>query len=115
MWNVIARSYTIETPSDRLSDSDQFDFATIPLHLSFQKLMEKLQDAVKSGETLMSALARLQMEGKLFGTAQAPDVPLEQRLVLEALLGTNFFEEMGSSGLRPRRSQIGFASVWKKG
>ena len=47
----------------------------------------------------MSALARLQMEGKLFGTAQAPDVPLEQRLVLEALLGTNFFEEMGSSGL----------------
>jgi hypothetical protein len=40
VWNVIARSYTIETPLDRLSDSDQFGFATIPLHLSFQKLME---------------------------------------------------------------------------
>ena len=99
IWNVIARSYTIETPTDRLSESDQFNYATIPLHLSFQKLMERIQDAIKSGETLMTALSRLQMEGKLFGPATAPGIPLEQRLVLEALLGSNFLEEMASGGL----------------
>ncbi len=99
VWNVIARSYTIETPTDRLSESDQFKYATIPLHLSFQKLMERIQDAIKSGETMMSALSRLQMEGKLFGSTQAPAVPLEQRLVLEALFGSNFLEEMASGGL----------------
>jgi hypothetical protein len=99
VWNVIARSHTIETPTDRLSESDQFKYATIPLHLSFQKLMERIQDALKSGETLMSALSRLQMEGNLFGSTQAPGVSLEQRLVLEALLGSNFLEEMASGGL----------------
>ena len=98
-WNAIARSYTIETPSDRLSESDQFNYATIPLHLSFQKLMERIQDAIKSGEPLLSALSRLQMEGSLFGPAQSPGVPLEQRLVLEALLGSNFLEEVATSGL----------------
>ena len=99
VWNVIARSYTIETPSDRLSESDQFKYATIPLHLSFQKLMDRIQEAVKSGETLIGALSRLQMEGKLFGSSPTPGISLEQRLVLEALLGRKFLEEMASGGL----------------
>jgi hypothetical protein len=99
VWNVIARSYTIETPTDRLSESDQFNYATIPLHLSFQKLMEKIQDAIKSGETLMAALSRLQMEGKLFAPGALSGIPLEQRIVLEALLGSNFLEEVASGGL----------------
>ncbi len=99
VWNVIARSYTIETPSDRLSESDQFKYATIPLHLSFQKLMEKIHEAVKSGETLIGALSRLQMEGKLFASSPTSGISLEQRLVLEALLGRKFLEEMASGGL----------------
>jgi hypothetical protein len=99
VWNVIARSYTIETPTDRLSESDQFNYATIPLHISFQKLMERLQEAIRSGEPLMSALSRLQMEGKLFGSGQGLEMPLEQRLVLEALLGSNLLEELASGGL----------------
>jgi hypothetical protein len=99
VWNVIARSYTIETPSDRLSESDQFKYATIPLHLSFQKLMDRIQEAVESGETLIGALSRLQMEGKLFGSSPTPGISLEQRLVLEALLGPKFLEEMSKGGL----------------
>ena len=99
VWNVIARSYTIETPSDRLSESDQFKYATIPLHLSFQKLMDRIQEAINSGETLIGALSRLQMEGKLFGSSPTPGISLEQRLVLEALLGRKFLEEMASGGL----------------
>ena len=101
VWNVIARSHTIETPPDHLSDSDQFDYATIPLHLSFQKLMESIQQTMQSGEKLITALSRLQKEGKLFafGSDAVPGISLEQRMVLEALLGSNFLEELASSGL----------------
>jgi hypothetical protein len=101
VWNVIARSYTIETPKDQLSESDQFDYATIPLHLSFQKLMEGIQHAMRSGETLINALSRLQKEGKLFafGSGDMPGISLEQRIILEALLGSNFIEELASGGL----------------
>jgi hypothetical protein len=100
-WNVIARSFTIETPKDHLSESDQFDYATIPLHLSFQKLMEGIQHAVQSGETLITALSRLQKEGKLFafGSGAIPGISIEQRIILEALLGSNFVEELASGGL----------------
>ena len=101
VWNVIARSHTIETPPDQLSESDQFDYATIPLHLSFQKLMEGIQQAMQSGETLITALSRLQRAGQLFafGSDAVPGVSLEQRIVLEALLGSNFLGELASGGL----------------
>ena len=61
--------------------------------------MDRIQEAVKSGETLIDALSRLQMEGKLFGSSATSAISLEQRLVLEALLGRKFLEEMASGGL----------------
>jgi hypothetical protein len=106
VWNVIARSYTIETPTDRLSESDQFNYATIPLHLSFQKLMEGIQEALRSGETLMNALSRLQMEGKFFGSPASPGLALEQRLLLEALFGTKFLDELASGGLSSQEVEV---------
>ena len=101
VWKVIARSHTIETQPDHLSDSDQFDYATIPLHLSFQKLVESIQQGIQTGETLITALSRLQKEGKpfAFGSDALPGISLEQRIVLEALLGSNFIEELASGGL----------------
>lgn len=97
-WNLIARSVTIQTPPDRLSESESFDYATIPLHLSFQKLMENIQTAIKSGETLIQALARLQKDGKLmaFGQGAAPDFSNDQRVVLEALLGAELMDNLSS-------------------
>ena len=64
VWHVIARSVTIKTPADQMSPSEQFDYATIPLHLSFQKLIEGIQHALKSGDTLITALSRLQKRGQ---------------------------------------------------
>ena len=97
-WNLIARSVTIQTPPDRISDSETFDYATIPLHLSFQKLMENIQTAIKSGETLIQALARLQKDGKLmaFGQGVSPDFSTDQRVVLEALLGKDLIDNLSS-------------------
>jgi hypothetical protein len=98
VWNLIARSVTIQTPPDRISDSENFDYATIPLHLSFQKLMENIQTAIRSGETLIQALARLQKDGKLmaFGQGVTPDFSTDQRVVLEALLGKDLIDNLSS-------------------
>ncbi len=100
-WNVIARSVPIQTPPDRLSNSSQFDYATIPLHLSFQKLMENIQTTLNSGETLIQALSRLQKDGKLFpiGTNALPNLSHDELAVLEALLGKGLLEELSSGGL----------------
>ncbi|HEY5706421.1 MAG TPA: DUF4912 domain-containing protein [Terrimicrobiaceae bacterium] len=101
VWNVIARSHTIETPPDHPSESDRFDYATVPLHLAFQKITETVEHAMQPGELPITALSRLQREGKLFafGSGAISGISLEQRIVLEALLGSNFLEELASGGI----------------
>lgn len=107
-WNAIAHSATIQTPPDHLSDSDQFDYATIPLHLSFQNLLENVQTSIRSGETLIQALARLQKDGKLvpFGPELFPDLASDQRIVLEALLGAEMLEELSSGSFSSEEIEV---------
>ena len=98
-WNALARSITVKTPKDTISESEDFDYATIPLHLSFQKLMENIQSTVHGGETLLQALGRLQRDGKLlaFGKDGKPVISPDERVVLEALLGKALLDELSSS------------------
>ncbi len=95
-WHPIASSVTVRTPRDSMSGSDQFDYATIPLHLSFQKLMENIHTTMRDGETLIQALGRLQKDGKLFALDSMNGLSInpDERVVLEALLGREFLEEM---------------------
>ena len=98
-WHALARSITVKTPQDKISESEDFDYATIPLHLSFQKLMENIQSTVHGGETLLQALGRLQRDGKLlaFGRDGKPAISADERVVLEALLGKPLLDELSSS------------------
>lgn len=100
-WIPIARSAPVPTPRDQVSESESFDYASIPLHLSFQKLTDSLQEAVRSGESLIHALSRLQQEGQ-FGETLAsafPQLALTQRMILESMLGKDLLEELTSSDL----------------
>ncbi len=95
-WNLIARSVTVTTPSESMAASEEFDYATIPFHLSFQRLIDNLENAVKSGEDLLSVVARLQQQGDFsaFGGIDFPDLlSEEQRNLLRALLGTDLAGE----------------------
>ncbi len=97
-WRPIARSIPVQTPPDSLSESDQFDFATLPLHISFQKLTESIEAAVRSGEPLTAALSRLQRDGGFAGLSEIafPVILAGQRLMLESLLGREFLDELSS-------------------
>jgi uncharacterized protein len=96
-WHAIARSGIARTPAEGVSDSGEFQYATVPLHLSFQALMDTVGHTLKDGDALVRALARLQRDGHLFpgGLDGDPD----QKTVLEALLGKDFMESLGSQGL----------------
>jgi hypothetical protein len=108
VWNPLARSVGIQTPPEGLSESDQFDYATIPFHVSFQNLMENVQTAVSHGEPLAKALARLQKDGKLlsYGVGSFPNLPPDERLILEALLGADFLENLSSENLSSEQIEV---------
>ena len=95
-WKTIARSKTARTPLDRMSESEAFQCATIPLHLSFESLMGNLKGAVLEGEALLGALARLQLDGKLFPEGSISD---DRTTVLRALLGEDFLDGLNRGSL----------------
>jgi hypothetical protein len=101
-WNPIARSTTVTTPPEKVTDVETFDYATIPFHLSFQRLIEKVESATKSGEDLLSALSRLQKDGDFsaFGSIGFFDLLSEdQRTLLGAVLGPDVAGGISSEGL----------------
>jgi hypothetical protein len=99
-WHAIAESELVRTPPNRMSDSGSFDYASVPLHLTFHALSQSVQNAVRDGETLMQALARLQRDGALLGHEKAMPGPADERLAaITALLGRDFVEDVSTGNL----------------
>jgi hypothetical protein len=102
-WISIARSDTAATPADTFSESAEADFATVPIHLTFQHLVEMVRGRMREGESLITALARLQGEGRrlLFQPGKTPEWTEEQRDILAALFGSEVMERisMGSGSI----------------
>lgn len=59
-WQVLAASGRVTLPAEGLASEAEPKFATLPFHLSFQRLLELIEGAVGSREDLTVALSRLQ-------------------------------------------------------
>lgn len=96
-WHGIVKSAAAHAPADNLSAEAIADFATVPLQLSFHRLVELVEDQMIAGESLLEAVARITGEGRKvsFGTGSAPDWTDEQRALLAALLGHSLTDRMG--------------------
>ncbi len=94
-WETITRSNEATTPSDGVSEEVADTFATVPYHLAFQKMLDMVEPSRAEGESLLTALARIQGEGRklAFAMGQMPEWTNEQRRILASLLGNNV-EEM---------------------
>jgi len=93
-WNVIGRSSAVVTPRNRISESTQFDFATIPLHLSFNQLVQSIERSFSKERN--AGAGHIHSGG---AQAQRTKVfPLEEkeRGILTALLGSAFMENLSS-------------------
>ena len=94
-WNALARSPIVTTPRDRFSESMAFDFATIPIHLSFQRLVESVSHSLASSEELLPALIKLQ-QGFPAGVSSGFSLEARQREILQALLGSEILAGISS-------------------
>jgi len=96
VWQKIVQSGFAATPADGLAEEATADFATVPAHLTFERLLELVKEKMIEGESLISALARIAGEGRLeFRAGQAPTWTDEQKRLLAALLGDTLIERLG--------------------
>ena len=96
-WAAIVTSGVTKTPADALAEDVAADFATVPLHLSFERMLELVKHHMEGGETLLQAVARITDEGRkiAFQPGRAPAWTEEQRGLLAALLGNSLLDRMG--------------------
>ena len=92
-WNPVAHSGRVTMPPEGLAGEDEPKFATLPFHLSFQRLLELIQGAMGNGENLTAALARLQHGDRAAMqriTGALDGLGSDQMHTLETLLGHRF-------------------------
>ena len=99
-WQPAAHSPLVTMPPEGLSGEMEPKFATLPFHLSFQRLLELIQNAMGTDEDLTSALSRLQASKQpqvaaLLGSLG--HLSGEQLQTLETLLGKHLDVEGGAS------------------
>lgn len=100
-WNLIARSISVTTPPETMAAAETFDYATIPFHLSFQRLLDHLQSARDAGENLVETVSRLQSKGDFgaFGVGAMGDLLTpDQQALLRVLMGPELLTELSSVG-----------------
>ena len=95
-WHSIVRSGTATTPPDSEAREESADFATVPAHLSYERLLEMVRGQMADGESLIAALARIAGEGRIeFRPGAAPTWTDEQKRLLAALLGEELTARIG--------------------
>jgi hypothetical protein len=91
VWNSVAISTPAITPPDDAAENGPVDVATIPLHLSFQHIVDTFRGSKYDGDALAEILGRLQHHADK-SDAALPDSEREWLRSLE-------------SGLEPQASQ----------
>jgi hypothetical protein len=94
-WNSIARSPIVTTPRDKFSESAAFDIATLPMHISFQRLVENVSHSFASSEELLPALIKIQQALPL-GFSSGFPIEARDREILQALLGSEILAGISS-------------------
>ncbi len=73
-WKSLIRSGATTTPDSELSEEATADFATLPLHLSFQRLIEIFRATGVQRDTLAQSVAGMQSKARVLqGTMPAGD------------------------------------------
>jgi hypothetical protein len=100
---VIAASDAARTPPAAVSNGERADFATVPLHLSFEQLLDMVRASMAEGESLIEALSRVQRHGLSVeaGSRKVSEWTPEQKQLLAAIVGSEVLNqiEMGSGDI----------------
>ena len=95
-WKSVVRSAPAMMPADSLDENTQADFATVPAHIAFERLLDLVKEKMTEGESLISALVRIAGEGRLeFRAGKPPTWTDDQKRLLALLLGDTLIEKIG--------------------
>lgn len=82
-WKSIIVSERVITPRDSMEESAEFQLVTVPLHLSFQRLVEIFRGSKFDGQAISETIGQLQQRFENDGSAEP--VPAEHARLIEAL------------------------------
>ena len=121
-FEVICRSQTVSAPRDQVASGAQARFVTIPMNFSFGALRDLIREHMFDGESLATALARLQEEGFEFPfpVAKGKRLTEDQMQVLMSYLGDGDLIRRVQSGseeitemLKRRFQEMQSSGQWK--
>jgi hypothetical protein len=104
VWNSVAISTAIITPPDDVAGNGPVDVATIPLHLSFQRIVDTFRGSKYDGNALAEILSHLQHHADTSDAA----LPESERELLHAL--EPGFESQAAQRARLRNAPDVFAT-----
>jgi hypothetical protein len=81
VWNSVAISAAVITPPDDVAENGPVDVATIPFHLSFQRIVDTFRGSKYDGDALAEILGRLQHHAD----SSDATLPENERELLRAL------------------------------
>jgi hypothetical protein len=82
-WNSVIVSERVITPRDTVEQSAEFQLVTVPLHLSFQRLVDIFRGSKFDGQAISDSIANLQQRFESGETAEA--FAAEHAQLIEAL------------------------------
>ena len=105
LWNSVAISSAVITPPDDVAENGPIDVATIPFHLSFQRIVDAFRGSKYDGEALAEIVGRLQHHADS-SDASLPEAERELLRVLES----GFSGTDATQRARLRTSEDAFAT-----
>jgi hypothetical protein len=94
-WHSVGEAGPAHTPPEAVSTEWDTLFATVPIHLTFNLLVDVVEAAKGRGEPLAEALARLQ-QAALNGGSRSPNWGPAQLQMLETLFGKDLLARLSS-------------------
>ena len=82
VWNSVATSDFVTMPADAASENTQIDIATVPFHLSFQRMIDLFR--ANNSRAIASVLSRFQQRAQS-STEQEKNLSSEEREILRAM------------------------------
>jgi hypothetical protein len=105
VWNSVATSDVVMTPPDDVGETGPIDVATVPFHLSFQRIVDAFRGSKYDGDAIVEILAEMQAQ------ADHPESTLAEadRELLRAI-DLSFSENDARHRSRLRESEDAFAT-----